>query len=359
MESLNNYPTDMLDTLKAIRPGTLTIVVPTDSCIEKIRHRVAEIAMSMGIRYEWSVVKSNCPSLHWNILTRRVSALDPSRLSFVGVKLQDIDHPKHVARFFRSKLFGVLDTPDKLIEYYKPDLSDYNYKPSTIVRKRELPTSTDSPLIRDPECSLSDETSSLSLHSSFFPSEQDDEFQLESEKKRWVDALSALMVGYVARFHETPPIELIANEIRGKITLSSTKESPITVNGDMKIFLPELNEIQLRMTPLATTVYILFLCHPEGIRLKDIADYRSELIEIYSMVKPGGNDTYAEQSINELVNPLSNSLQEKLSMTRRAVKRYILDPKMAELYMISGQRNGLYRIAIDPALIHLPDSLKR
>ena len=106
----------------------------------------------------------------------------------------------------------------------------------------------------------------------------------------------------------------------------------------MKIYLPELNEIQLRMTPLATTVYILFLCHPEGIRLKDIGDFREQLIEIYSMVKPGSNDRIARRSIDDLVDPLGNSLQEKLSMTRRAIKRYILDPEMAENYLICGER---------------------
>ena len=76
------------------------------------------------------------------------------------------------------------------------------------------------------------------------------------------------------------------------------------------------------------------------------------------MVKPGASEAMASASIDELVNPMGNSLNEKLSMIRRSVKRYILDKQMAEHYVINGRRGELYRIALDPQLIHLPQSLK-
>lgn len=371
------YPEEMVDALTAIRPGELTLMVPDDASAEKLRHRVMEIAMSLGLRYEWNIVKTSYAPMLWNIVVRRVSAIDTNRLSYIAVRLQDIDNPQSVARFFRSRLFNVLDREPELIEYYRPkeDGSDYlSFFPSPVPcdASPDYPSSfTDSnefeesapdektPGFGFPHPCLRKRARSIGAPAVRPPDpEIGIEEALEDEKKRWVDALSALMVQYVARFHEAPPMEMIEQQIRGKILINASRKSPITVSGDMKIYLPELNEIQLRMTPLATTVYIFFLCHPEGIRLKDIADHKHQLLEIYSMVKPGSSDRLALRSINELINPLGNSLQEKLSMTRRAIKRYILDPEMAKNYIITGERGGLYRIPLDPQLITLPQILR-
>lgn len=369
-----NEPTPgLVNALTCVRPGELTLIVPTDTKIEHTHSIITQIAMSMGLRYEWNVVRSPYAPLHWTVVVRRISAFSPDAPTYVAAKLKEIDDTMRVARFFRRKLFGVLEQPDKIIEYYTPDRpnryhSDFLASPHL---HRDFPiglSDNDSnySMSCPAPCAAPSEESSIKQKVSsifkraerFLPSPDIDESGIEEsfedEKKRWVDALSALIVQYVAHFHEVPPMEMITKEIRGKLLLNSSKLSPITVSGDMKIYLPELNEIQLRMTPLATTVYIIFLCHPEGIRLKDIGDYRDQLIEIYSMVKPGSNDRIARRSIDELVNPLGNSLQEKLSMTRRSIKRYILDKEMAENYLITGERGGLYRINLDPSLINLP-----
>lgn len=385
LDELNRelYPQEMVDALEAVTPGQLTVFVPERSCYEKIRNQIMRVVMSMQIRVAVNVVPTEYGPFQWIGIVRRVSAFDPAKLSFAAVRLQDIDDTYEVGRFFRRKLFGVLDVPDELIEYYVPSRrsfmskssiapgkiscswSDVPSRPSFMSKSRNAlrkiigSWSVESaPGASSDECSFSHEPNHEKLIAYERDPEQQLEDKLEDERKQWIDALSALMVEYMMRFNEAPPMEMIRERIKGKFLLNSSRMSPITVSGDMKIFLPELNEIQLRMTPLATTVYILFLCHPEGIRLKDIADYRNELIEIYSMVKPGSDDRLGRRSIDDLVNPLGNSLQEKLSMTRRAIKRYILDQEMAEHYIIKGDRGGLYRINLDPEMINLPFILK-
>lgn len=361
LDELNRelYPQEMVDALEAVTPGQLTVFVPERSCYEKIRNQIMRVVMSMQIRVAVNVVPTDFGPFQWIGIVRRVSAFDPAKLSFAAVRLQDIDDTYEVGRFFRRKLFGVLDVPDELIEYYVPSRRSFMSKSRIAPGKISCSWSVDgAPGASSPECSLGHEPNHEKLIAYERDPEQQLEDKLEDERKQWIDALSALMVEYMMRFNEAPPMEMIRERIKGKFLLNSSRMSPITVSGDMKIFLPELNEIQLRMTPLATTVYILFLCHPEGIRLKDIADYRNELIEIYSMVKPGSDDRIACRSIDDLVDPLGNSLQEKLSMTRRSIKRYILDREMAEHYMICGERGGLYRINLDPRLIHLPSILQ-
>ena len=65
------------------------------------------------------------------------------------------------------------------------------------------------------------------------------------------------------------------------------------------------------MEPLVKAVYLLFLNHPEGIIFKNLPDYRQELTEIYSEVRPWGLTDRALQSIEDVTNPMLNSINEK------------------------------------------------
>ena len=373
-EDVHAVSPELMRELGRVKAGVLTAFVPSMDAVEKIGGIVREIAMSLGMRIESEVLVTDYPPLQWSLGVRRVSALDPERPRYSLVRFNDAGNPLEVGRYLRTKLFDIIDDSPTQVEYYQPVNRRFSriqhFRRREIFDDRSLADDDDIEFCGDLPGSIefkpneesiiatneNEPCFSLGLSVSFDENQSD--FELDREKKQWVDALSALIVQYMTRFHEAPPMEMIEASVRGKILLSASRKSPLTVSGDMKIFLPELNEIQLRMTPLATTVYILFLCHPEGIRLKDIADYRHELTEIYSMVKPGASEAMASASIDELVNPMGNSLNEKLSMIRRSVKRYILDKQMAEHYVIKGRRGELYRIALDPQLIHLPQSLK-
>ena len=111
------------------------------------------------------------------------------------------------------------------------------------------------------------------------------------------------------------------------------------------------------MTPLVRTLYIFFLLHPEGVALRFIPDYVVELTRIYSYVKPGADDDLARRSIESLIDPFSESLQQKLSMSRRAIREQIPIPEIAKHYMITGTPGGIYRINIDTRLVDLPKFL--
>ena len=374
-EDVHAVSPELLRELGRVKAGVLTAFVPSMDAVDKIGGIVREIAMSLGMRIESQVLATDYAPLQWSLGVRRVSALDPERPRYSLVRFNDAGNPLEVGSYLRAKLFDIIDDSPTQVEYYQP--VNKRFSRVDFLRRREifddrslaaddddiefcgdLPGSIGFKPNEESIIATNESESCFSLGLSVSFDEDQSDFELDREKKQWVDALSALIVQYMTRFHEAPPMEMIEASVRGKILLSASHKSPLTVSGDMKIYLPELNEIQLRMTPLATTVYILFLCHPEGIRLKDIADYRHELTEIYSMVKPGASEAMASASIDELVNPMGNSLNEKLSMIRRSVKRYILDKQMAEHYVIKGRRGELYRIALYPQLIHLPQSLK-
>jgi hypothetical protein len=183
---------------------------------------------------------------------------------------------------------------------------------------------------------------------------------LNFDRKKWLDKLSALVLEYVTANHAMPPQELIDTVISGKLQITDDNAlSPIVVNGNMEIILPAYNELELRMTPLARAVYILFLCHPEGIVLKNIDSYRDRLLDIYLMVKPGADSNLAKMYIDELTYPGGDSLQQKLSLIKRSINRYLLRGNIASAYYITGQRGKAYKIAgITADRITLPRALR-
>ena len=89
------------------------------------------------------------------------------------------------------------------------------------------------------------------------------------------------------------------------------------ISKNYKIFLGD-ERIEVRMEPLVKAVYLLFLRHPEGILFKHLPDYREELTRIYVKLKPMGMSERVIQSIEDVTNPLLNSINEKCARIRGA-----------------------------------------
>ena len=124
----------------------------------------------------------------------------------------------------------------------------------------------------------------------------------------------------------------------------------LTINKNYRIFLGD-NRIEVRMEPLVKAIYLLFLSHPEGIVFKDLPDYRGELTKIYSEVRPWGLSERALQSIEDVTNPLLNSINEKCARIRKAFVN-VLDSKCAEPYIIKGVRGGIKKIDLSKEYIN-------
>ena len=122
--------------------------------------------------------------------------------------------------------------------------------------------------------------------------------------------------------------------------------------------LPNFNEVEVKMPAMCRAIYILFLKHTEGIALRDIGDYRAELEDIYSIVMPGRSEEKAKEAIDNLLDPMSNTLNEYISKIKRCFKSCIIDDELASNYIITGKRNEPYRIALDSSLISLPRAVK-
>ena len=111
---------------------------------------------------------------------------------------------------------------------------------------------------------------------------------------------------------------------------------------------PDGPEMPLR--PLVKALFILFLKHPEGIRLKERERHQSELEEIYGTIAPGVSQEDVRRRVQRLVDPEDNSFSEKASVLNTRLEA-LLPPDMADGYKIQGFNGHPRRIPLAELMV--------
>ena len=142
----------------------------------------------------------------------------------------------------------------------------------------------------------------------------------------------------------------IAEHILEQLIHPDNRLSRMMITKDWRILLPDYNDMEIKLEPLVKSVYLLFLRHPEGIAFKQLPDYREELTNIYYQLKPSGLTDRAIQSIEDVTNPMLNSINEKCARIRAAFTGQF-DDYMAKSYYIDGRRGDAKKIALPRNLV--------
>ena len=142
----------------------------------------------------------------------------------------------------------------------------------------------------------------------------------------------------------------IAEYLLEQLIHPDNRLSHLVITKDWRILLPDYNNMEIKMEPLVKAVYLLFLRHPEGIAFKQLPDYKEELTRIYNQLKPSGLTDRAIQSIEDVTNPMLNSINEKCARIRAAFVGQF-DEYMAKCYYVDGQRGEAKKIALPRNLV--------
>lgn len=114
-----------------------------------------------------------------------------------------------------------------------------------------------------------------------------------------------------------------------KATLSRLRITP-----DYRFLLVDYDNKEVELQPVHKAVYLLFLAHPEGIEFKHLGNYRQELMHIYMKTARMMDREKIEESVDKLVNPLDNAINEKCSRIKK-VFLDLMDEYRASYYFIS------------------------
>ena len=130
---------------------------------------------------------------------------------------------------------------------------------------------------------------------------------------------------------------------------NAIKLSKLHITKDGTILLADYQK-EVKMEPIVKAVYLLFLNHPEGIAFKYLPDYRKELTDLYQKIKPFGLTERAIRSIEDVTNPLLNSINEKCSRIRAAFLPEV-DTSLLEQYIITGKSGEVKKVTLPRELV--------
>jgi hypothetical protein len=152
--------------------------------------------------------------------------------------------------------------------------------------------------------------------------------------------------------HELHHALHIMSSLREKMLFAQNmkKFSPLStlkIDTKYKIFLPEFNNIEIKLRPLEKALYFLFMRYPDGIYHSSLSEHRTELYEIYASISTMGDLTEMKYRIDDMVNALNDSASQKISRIKRVFEDAI-GPDLAKHYYIKGESGQKKKIDLDP-----------
>jgi len=132
----------------------------------------------------------------------------------------------------------------------------------------------------------------------------------------------------------------------------SIGSSPIKVDNESgNIIIVDLDNYMIKLTPLEKTVYHFFLGHPEGLFASKISDYEYEIKELYNKYSNISDFQKHNKYIGDLLSPMTNSMQEKLSKIRKKFRDVLGTHKYRDYVVCKDEVDGKYKIKLDRTLI--------
>ena len=125
------------------------------------------------------------------------------------------------------------------------------------------------------------------------------------------------------------------------------------------IVLPDY-DAKLRFTAQVKALYVLFLLHPEGIRMKDMGDYKEEFKRLYFRFSNRSDMDKLRDSIERLFDLWTpNTMNVKKSQCSSALRLAIPEDDLRAHYEIQVNRGGPHTILLDRNLVTLPEELTK
>jgi len=162
-----------------------------------------------------------------------------------------------------------------------------------------------------------------------------------------LDTRTELILDEIRRLQEKYNVTIDELEILLGYTV---KLSQLKIMRSGKIFLSDYDNTEVRMPNVAKALFFLYLRHPEGLRFKDVADHREELIRIYSNITGRDEPEEIEKSIDLLVDPFGNALNVNASRIKTAFRNAVSD-RIARFYYINGAAGDVKKVPLDRDLV--------
>lgn len=125
-----------------------------------------------------------------------------------------------------------------------------------------------------------------------------------------------------------------------------------------KLILTDYDNLEIRMPAQSMALYLLLLCHPEGIMHKQMSDYKGEYEQIYLRITNRDDLPKLKQSVSGLFDlENDNALRLVKHRCNKEIER-VLPKRLTKPYIIQGKSREPRRIMLDRCLLELSDLLR-
>ena len=163
----------------------------------------------------------------------------------------------------------------------------------------------------------------------------------------WTHRLEEPQVPYGLNWEEKETEELLTfvrlalRELERRRLTPRPLEQKVRITRGLRVY---IGRQELKVRPMAKTVLLLFLRHPEGIPLKDIVDYREELSAFYRRVSRCSEPREIERRVLRILDLFNNDLNVNIARVNKAVAALV---DGAGTYQIGGPAGQPKRIPLD------------
>ena len=131
--------------------------------------------------------------------------------------------------------------------------------------------------------------------------------------------------------------------------------SKMEIRGFMKrIFLKDLGDLEMQLNPKEKTIYLFFLKHPEGVRIVDLIDHKTEISHFYETFTNSYDTSQIEQAINLLLDPTEGNINQVFSRIRAKFKSAV-GTRLSNLYTIEGNPGEPFKINLNRELVSVEE----
>lgn len=132
----------------------------------------------------------------------------------------------------------------------------------------------------------------------------------------------------------------------------------VVTENTYSVLLPDLDK-EFHFTTQVKALYILFLNHPEGIRMKEIADYKKEFSHIYLHITTWSDVEKLREIVDKLLDVCNrNALDAKKSQCNRTVRETLSDKNLQKYYEIEVHPGEPHKINLNRSLVTIPEALR-
>lgn len=124
------------------------------------------------------------------------------------------------------------------------------------------------------------------------------------------------------------------------------KTFPMVITEDFKIIIPDCNNLEIKLSHLSKSIYLLFLSNPDPIDLKDLYLHKKQLLFIYKQVSNQNSYDKIKETVDELLKEDNNAIYVHFSRIKKAFSIHFADT-ISFRYFIAGYKGQSKQILLE------------